>query len=237
MVSPTELLEIPAARGRRSQLSIEKRRDMVASDVEALATAKPLEQVTPVSQLRHQHHLLARLIAEGKSLTEAGMITGYSVTYISRLKTQDKAFQELIAYYQSNVEEIYYSVHEILKGLGLNTVQELMARLADDPDSFRNRELMEIAAMALDRAGFGPVQTTKHSIAGLSPEDIAAMKAAIEARSSGTIKLISPNDSRANRGTIIEQDPAPSGAHERLPSQGNDFSADCWTVPREGGPL
>jgi len=198
VVDLSELMELPRS-GKRSSLRVEKRRNMTPTDLIALTVGKPLEQVSPIASLRHQHHLLARLIGEGKSITESAEITGYSIAYISRLKTQDKAFQELISYYRDNVEEIYYSVHERLKGLGLNTIEELQERLAEDRDGFTNRELMELAQLAFDRSGFGVTHNIKATHTILTPDMIVQLKDAIAKKSNGTIREISSS----NSGTSI----------------------------------
>jgi hypothetical protein len=226
MVELAELLDIPPARGRRSTLVVSKRRNMVASDIASLSTGKPLEQVTPIAQLRHQHHLLARLIAEGKQLTEAAEITGYSVTYISRLKTQDKAFQELIEYYSEQTEEIYISVHERLKGLGLNTIEELQERLALDPEGFSNRELMELATLTMDRSGFGPTHNIKATHTVLTPDMILALKESIQRKQSGTIREISSGSSRTITGTIIDESATSGDNALRVEAEGNSLPAN-----------
>ena len=226
MTSLSELLETP--RGRRSQLVVERRRDLVESDILALADAAPLEQVTPVQQLRHQHHLLARLLAEGKQVTEAAEITGYSVTYISRLKTQDRAFRALIEYYKEQVAEVFVNVHERLAGLGLNTIEELQERLAERPDGFSHRELMELAELCLDRSGHGPTSTNKSVVALLTGEDIARLKAEVSRRSTGSVRQLSSSDFQANTdgGTIglaVEE-----AAIEGSQSGGNEISEKVW---------
>jgi hypothetical protein len=232
MVELAELLEHP--RGRKSKLVVSKRRDVVASDIAALASARPLEQVQPVGQLRHQHHLLARLLAEGKQLTEAAEITGYSVTYISRLKTQDSSFKDLIQYYKEQVQEIFISVHERLKGLGLNTIEELQERLALEPEGWSKRELMELAALCLDRSGFGPTQNVKASVTVLTPELITTLKAEIAARAHGSIRQISPGDKITPLGKVIEHESKPSEKEAQLvPSEGDDFSTLCREVLNE----
>ena len=230
MVELSELLEHP--RGRKSKLVVEKRRDLTAADVASLAHARPLEQVTPIGQLRHQHHLLARLLAEGKQVTEAAEITGYSVTYISRLKTQDKSFKDLIAYYGEQVQEIYVSVHERLKGLGLNTIEELQDRLAEEPEKFTKRELMELAALCFDRSGFGPTQNVKASIAVLSAETIVQLKTEIARRQNGTVRQIQ-SDRGSSGGTTIEHEATPKSTVLRMESEGDDFSALCREVVEE----
>ena len=205
MTSLSELLDIPLARGRTSKLQASAKRSIVPGDIEALRNPPQLEQVEPIQQLRHQHHMLARLLAEGRSTTESAEITGYSVTYISRLQTQDRAFKELIKYYKEQVHEAFVNVHERLAGLGLNTVEELQERLADKPASFTHRELMELAELCFDRSGYGPTSTNKSVVALLTGDDIARLKSEISSRSLGTVQQLSPSDlSATSEGRTIE---------------------------------
>lgn len=105
----------------------------------------------PIQRLRNTHHLLARLLAEGRSQTEASLATGYSISRVSLL-TRDPMFQELVAHYRAMKEAQYLDVHARLASLGLSTIDELQERLETEPESFRHRELMELAQLCLDRS-------------------------------------------------------------------------------------
>lgn len=105
----------------------------------------------PLTRLRNTHHMLARLIAEGRNNTEAALATGYAPTRVTLLRN-DPAFQELVAHYKSQAEHKWVDVQERLAMLGMSTLDELQDRLEADPDSFKNRELMELAQMTLDRS-------------------------------------------------------------------------------------
>jgi len=231
----SELLDsIPPARGRRTRLVAEKRRDIVASDIEAMDSARPLEQVTPVQQLRHQHHLLARLLAEGKQITEAACITGYSIAYVSRLKTQDRAFRDLIDYYRSQVAEVFVDVHQRLAGLGLNTVEELQERLAEKPESFSNRELMELGELCMDRSGNGPTSTQRSVVQILTTEDIERLKNEVSRRSTGKILDITPNYSRVRVGGAGTEGTVAQDATPRAAGKGDELSKEGGEVSVNG---
>lgn len=101
-----------------------------------------------LTQIRHSHHQLARILSEGKSHTDASQITGYSPAYISVLKT-DPSFSELISYYAAQQEMQHVDVLDRMRVLGLNTLEELQTRLETDPDSYSLRELMEQAELML----------------------------------------------------------------------------------------
>jgi len=105
-----------------------------------------------------QHHLLAALIAERqkdqKPLPdeEASAVTGYSSVTIRKLR-QQRPFQKLIKYYLDYLgPPILPEPFERMQALGLSTLEELQARLADAPGSFTKRELMEMAELLLVKA-------------------------------------------------------------------------------------
>lgn len=225
MTSLLELLDVPPARGRRSKLEAERVREIAPDDLKELLEEPNLEQVSPIQQLRHQHHLLARLIAEGKQLTEASLITGYSVTYISRLKTQDKAFRELITYYRQQVGEVFVNVHERLAGLSLSTLEEIQDRLATSPGSFTNRELFELSELTLDRSGSGPTSTQRNVNVILTSDDVDRLKAEVFRRQRGTIREINPRNllGGASEGPAMEE------------AKANGAEGSWGILPTEGG--
>ena len=141
-----------ARRPAGQQVHMEYARDLDASDLGLILNPPPKGTLTsPLARLRNTHHMLARLLAEGRGNAEASLITGYSPSRISILRN-DPAFASLMEYYSTQVEAKYLDVHERLAALGLSTIDELQERLESDPDSFKNRELMELAEFALDRS-------------------------------------------------------------------------------------
>lgn len=116
-------------------------------DLPLLSTSLPSPRQT-LTQIRHSHHQLAQMLATGTKQEECSHIIGYSPAYISTLKG-DPTFQELIAYYSSQRELTFVDAIERMRTLGLNTLEELQARLEEDPSAFTNRELMEQAELML----------------------------------------------------------------------------------------
>jgi len=128
---------------------------------------------------------------------------------ISILK-KDPAFAELIEYYKTQKDEAYVNVHERLAVLGLSSVEELAERLEDAPEGFTNRELMELSALGLDRAGFAPVsKAAAPTSAVLTVEIIDKLKSEIEARRNGTVRplAIASSHPEPGLGPIIEHEP------------------------------
>jgi len=218
----------PAARGRRAKpISAAIRRELNEGDIKALwdLPAGGLDSsVPPLVRLRHQHHFLARLIAEGKPNVESSLITGMSPSRISILKN-DPAFSELIEYYKQQAGEAYVDVHERLAVLGLSSIEELMDRLQDSPEGFSARELMELAALGLDRSGHGPTTKVQASVSVLTPEVLAALKKEIEVRSNGTVRSLTqaPNNQGPVLGPVIDHEPlAEAASTEGSESKGPD---------------
>lgn len=139
-------------------------RELTAEDL--LVLEAPQGTTTPaIKRLRTQHHHLARLLAEGRKEIECSAITGYSQSRISILKN-DPAFKDLIEHYRVEAAAAYVNVHERLAALGITCLEELQARIDENPEGFSNKELRELAAMLMDRsvappkgvaAGGGPV--------------------------------------------------------------------------------
>jgi hypothetical protein len=147
-------LVIGSARGRRPAPApvLGYVRELNAGDIHLLLNPPPQGlKSTPLVKLRHQHHMLARLLAEGRKPQEVMAITGYSGSRISILQN-DPAFKELVAYYQSNTQEVYLDMHSRLATLGEATIEELRERLEDNPEGFSQKELMALAELTLDRS-------------------------------------------------------------------------------------
>ncbi len=139
-------------------------RPLDENDVAALAAPPPMK--TPsITTIKHSHHQLAQLLAQGRSNAEASLMTGYSQTRISILKS-DPAFCDLLAYYSSQRDAIFVNVLERMKVLGLSTLDELTRRLEESGDRFSARELMELAKLTLIDGRVSPGGAGAASAAG-----------------------------------------------------------------------
>lgn len=108
-------------------------------------------QVSCVARLRHTHHLLARVLAEGKTPVQAAALSGYSLSTIYSLQ-KDPAFQELLAHYKAQVDDIFASIHERLGALGIAFLDEIQERLEHSPETFSLSQLRQMAEFLLDRS-------------------------------------------------------------------------------------
>jgi len=167
-------------------------RELSLSDLVVLGTGQPAS-VRPLAKLRNSHHHLARILAEGKDEVEASRLSGYSVGRINTL-LDDPAFQELIAHYKSQVDEIQVDVNGRLELLGLDTMEELHERLLETPEKFRVVDLHEQLKLTMDRVGFGPKSTINQNIRQmvLTDDSLNAIKLEAERRRIGAVRLLSP---------------------------------------------
>jgi hypothetical protein len=123
-------------------------------DLDDLLTEQPAEKRKYPPQhallrVNHTHHLAAQLMARGAvSQVEVSRRTGYTPTYISKIK-KDPEFRKLLVYYEGQVEQKYVDSLERLQVLGLAVLDELQARLEADPEGWSKRELMELAELLL----------------------------------------------------------------------------------------
>jgi len=186
---------------------------------------------TPVLQrLRHRHHLLARLIAQGTKDGDVAAISGYDPSRISVLKS-DPAFKELIAHYKTQVDEVFISVHERLLTLGLSSIDEMTDRIEANPESFSTQDLMELIKLSADRIGAGPSKnvTVSGTIGVMTPAMITRMKEEVEKRRNGTVERLPdatqrlPNYSEPTLGETIELALAQSEEDEPEPEGGQEL--------------
>lgn len=172
-------------------------RDLNEGDLPALQQLSANPNRTPgadgsgLLKLRHSHHLLAMVIAEGARPERASALTGYSTATIYVI-SQDPKFKDLVEYYKSQTMAEYEDVKRRAASLGLSFLDELQSRLEEDPSSFTNKELMASAEALLDRT--------------ILPSKSGPGAAPPQAPSSFRIEFVdSPNSAMPPaQGTIIE---------------------------------
>lgn len=136
------------SKGRKAQdIPFTVLRVLTEADLPALLNPAsiPGPQQTTL-QIRTSHHQLARLIATGVPVSEISLVTGYAPSTITKLQ-HNPAFEELVDYYTRQKEQMFASVWDRMRTLQLNTLEELQARLEDEPEKWTKRELMELFAM------------------------------------------------------------------------------------------
>jgi len=197
--------EILGGLGRPLQATVSRELEEVDLTLLSILPDGVLEKTTPaVARLRHSHHLLARLLAEGRRPNECAMITGYSPSRISILQN-DPTFQDLVSSYRSQVQEIYVSVHERRAQLGVDSIEELQARLDEHPEKFSIADLQEMMKLTMDRSGHGPTAQVKHTHHVITPEILEKIKAEAARRQLGSVRALDvSNDSRPGDGVLLE---------------------------------
>jgi hypothetical protein len=163
-------MALPALRrGRRGAVAPAPSfvREIVAEDFPRIlqGAVEKAPGATNLQRLRTTHHLAARCLAEGKSVTDTAVITGYSVGRIYQFQ-QDPTFQELYSYYKDQVREKWLNVQERLAALSLDMTEEIQRRLDEVPDSFTNEELRRWVETLADRSGNGPSSSRNVTVRG-----------------------------------------------------------------------
>lgn len=189
--------------GRPLQAAVTRELQEVDLTLLSILPDGALEKTTPaVARLRHSHHLLARLLAEGRRPNECAMITGYSPSRISILQN-DPSFQDLVASYQSQVQEIYVSVHERLAQLGVDSIEELQSRLDEHPEKFSIADLQEMMKLTMDRSGHGPTAQVKHTHHIITPEILEKIKAEAARRQLGNVRTLDVSPDSGAQGSLL----------------------------------
>lgn len=137
--------------------------------------------VSRVARLAHSHHMAARLIARGLSLTQVSLQTGYSYGRLASLK-EDPTFKELIVYYERSENDLQGQVEERMLVVAEDIRQAIHEKVLDDPEDVKFGELIEAAKMFYDRAGYAPVQRSVNKNVNLN---IGARMDALKERKHG----------------------------------------------------
>lgn len=125
-------------------------RELTPEDLTQVDVRKRPANFPSLNRIRHNHHHVARLVAEGRSYTEISVLTGFSPGRVGTL-VNDPAFDELVTYYREQHDEIYADVHRRIAELGLSAMDEIQERLEEAPEKFSVGQLMDLMKDAMDR--------------------------------------------------------------------------------------
>jgi len=147
---------IPSARGGRkpkgAPVRIEFTRELGTGDLDLILNPQTQHSSAPaVKRLRASHHSLARMLAEGHKPQMCSAVTGYSPSRISILQG-DPAFADLVAYYATQVAEVFIDTQKRLAELGTDAIEELQERLDIAPEDFTKKDLMSLVELTMDRS-------------------------------------------------------------------------------------
>lgn len=160
-------LETTRLNGRAAlPVSAEVVRELTPEDLAMLTEErgeqKP-KQLSTLSMLSERHRNLARLIAMGKTDWECSIITGYTISRISLLKS-DPAMKNLISHYREDKDIVYIQAQEKMAQANSTALDVLQERL-ENPEhvaEMSDAQLLKIIESTADRSGLGP--TTKSEV-------------------------------------------------------------------------
>lgn len=123
------------------------------------------KQLSTLTMLSERHRNLARLMAMGKTDWECSIITGYTASRISILKS-DPAMKNLIKHYSEEKDIVYVQAHEKMAQVASTALDVLQERL-EDPEQvaeMSNSQLLSIIEVSADRSGLGPTSKSEVSV-------------------------------------------------------------------------
>jgi len=94
-----------------------------------------VERPSAIKRLRDHHHLIARLVAEGRRTTDIAAEVGLSISRVSILKG-DPAFRQLVEMYRANYGQLKEAA--FVRSLA---AEEKLERYHEDPENLSNGEL------------------------------------------------------------------------------------------------
>lgn len=148
-------------------------RPLTAGDIERLTTqTESLPRVAQpmIKRLRTAHHEAARLLVGGHSAKEVALIVGYTPQRVSDLQTKDPAFQDLLAWYRNQMDDIAIDaanrMQKKLVDIAELAADEIQERLEDDQKraTLPLSELRQLMGDTLDRS-IAPHRTAQQTVA------------------------------------------------------------------------
>lgn len=149
-------LAIARRSARREPWQVTFAREIATEDLAALAGPAPVaDPKAPLARLHEAHHMMAKLLAEGEEPVEVARICGYTPARVRTL-INDPAFTELMNHYTQQKVFRDHDTDMAVRHVAQAAGALLMERIEDQPESFSNKELLQIRDSSLDRTGFGP---------------------------------------------------------------------------------
>lgn len=116
---------------------------LVPEDLIGLGEQQPRPSV--IKRLRDHHHLVARMVAEGRRTGEIARETGLCLSRVSILKS-DPAFQQLVEMYRINLNQLqelaFYDCERKRALLKANAYDHLNERYEDEPENITPAEAL-----------------------------------------------------------------------------------------------
>jgi hypothetical protein len=151
-------------------------RNLTAADV-ALAKLGVVAQ-GHARKMSERHHAVARALAKGMPLSLVADLFGYTPVRLRTLQ-DSPAFQDLIAIYRDQEEEMLDVLQARMLGLAREAVGELHRRLEDEPEKITTPQLLQVMTAMADRVGHGPStkQEVTHNVKLAERLDLARQRA------------------------------------------------------------
>lgn len=182
--------------GRKPKLRADFAGEITPADLDRVEDAPEGGTKPPaIKKIRQRHHSLAKLLADEVPEGDAAVMVGMSASRVSVLKT-DPSFRDLVTFYKREKREAYLELHEKIAQLGEDAVDELTARVEENPEDISVGQLIEISKMTLDRSGHGPQTSTNVNVnVGMGDRMAAARERALAARQQSMIDITPPDES------------------------------------------
>lgn len=150
-------LDIRSPGAGKSPVTVSVLRDLTEGDKAFLAQQPTAARNgTQLRRLRDSHHKIAKLLADGLDPAEVSQISGYSLSRVYVL-ANDPTFRELVSFYRENKDKEYSDFHARMASFATDAVQELHARLDEEPEKMTNEFLADMVKTLADRTGHAPV--------------------------------------------------------------------------------
>lgn len=168
----------------------------------------------PIVDFTKLHALAAYMYAHGNPISVIGTLTGHSQKYIAQWVQGSRSFNQVVADFQADpdLKPQYNPVATANTILG-EALDELLRRLANEPDSFTNKEIIYLVQMLSDRTdlGLNPKAPAKDE----APVDVRQIKEMtdVEARKTAQLPALEEALGRARDTRGLDQ---PQGRVEVL---------------------
>jgi len=164
---------------------------LVPEDFDELSAAP--EPKSSLKRIRDHHHLIARLVAEGRRSTDIAAEVGLSISRVSILKS-DPAFQQLVEMYRANINQLRdaaFASTEAKMAFFYNEGWDYwIDRLLEDPDNIPPDTFFKILDHIGDRIGYAKTTKSVNLNMAAKAESLAEIVAARRKRADE--KLLEP---------------------------------------------
>lgn len=133
------------------------------------------DMADPIKVFTKIHALAAYMFAHGSTLAVISNVTGMFVTELTTFVKESHQFNSVVKDFKDNPEHMpRYNPVATANTILSEALDELLRRLANEPDSFTHKELMFLVQMLSDRTDLG--LNPKAPAGADAPADVAKIK-------------------------------------------------------------